>query len=129
MSVTLSHAHPRYLAEGLSLAVIGGRDFADYARLCRVLDSARSPIKEIVSGRADGADSLGARYALERGIWVRELVPLWKMLGKRAGMLRNSDIIESADAVVAFWDGRSKGTADSIRKAGLRGLPVHVVRY
>lgn len=111
------------------MAVIGGREFSDYARLSRVLDSAKSPITEIVSGMARGADQLGARYARERGIWVRELVPLWDLYGKRAGFLRNSDIIETAEVVVAFWDQISKGTADGIAKARKRGIPVHVVHY
>jgi hypothetical protein len=111
------------------LAIIGSRTFTDYARLCRVLANVRTPITEIVSGGAPGADRLGANYARRQGIWLRELFALWDLYGKKAGHLRNSDIIDTAEAVLAFWDGISPGTEDSIKKARARGIPVHVINF
>lgn len=113
----------------MRLAIIGGRDFSDYGLLCAVMAKVRTPLTEVVSGAAAGADRLGARWGREHGVWVRELVPLWAMHGKKAGFLRNSDIIETSDAVLAFWDGVSSGTRDSIHKARQHGLVVHVVNY
>ena len=83
----------------------------------------------IISGAARGADTLGARYARERGVPVLEFPADWVRLGKRAGMVRNLQMLDSADAVVAFWDGQSRGTAHMINETKKRGLPLRVVRY
>lgn len=97
------------------MAVIGSRTFEDYNRLKRILDL--YPVTTIVSGGAKGADSLGERYADEKGINKEIYVPQWDLFGKKAGFLRNTTIIENCDMVVAFWDKKSKGTKDSLDKA------------
>lgn len=99
----------------MKVAVIGLRNFDDYDRVKRILDL--YPITVIVSGGAAGADSLGERYANEKGLQKEIYVPQWDLFGKSAGFLRNITIIENCDMVVAFWDATSKGTKDSIDKA------------
>jgi len=99
----------------LKVAVIGSRNFQDYDRLKRILDL--YPIKVIVSGGAIGADSLGDKYADEKGLQKEIYKPDWDLFGKSAGFLRNTTIIENSNMVVAFWDGASKGTKDSLDKA------------
>jgi len=99
----------------MKVAVIGSRNFDDYSRLKRILDL--YPIKVIVSGGASGADSLGERYADEKGLQKEIYIPQWDLFGKKAGFLRNTSIIENCDMVVAFWDKKSKGTKDSLDKA------------
>lgn len=106
------------------VAVIGSRDFTDYKMLCEVLD--KYDIREIVSGGARGADSLAARYAKERGIGLTEFIPDWSV-GKYAGHIRNQDIIDYCDIVIAFWDLESKGTKDSISKAKRANKPVIII--
>jgi hypothetical protein len=98
----------------LIAAVIGSRSFNDYDLLERTLDQYQ--ITSIVSGGASGADSLAEHYAKKRNITIRVIKPDWS-LGRHAGMLRNTEIVESSDIVFAFWDGQSKGTLDSIKKA------------
>ena len=106
-------------------AIIGSRSFTDYALLERTLDQYQ--IDSIVSGGAVGADSLAERYASERNITIRVIKPDWS-IGRHAGMLRNTEIVESSDIVFAFWDGQSKGTLDSIKKAGKMNKQCILVR-
>lgn len=100
----------------MKLAVVGSRGFDDYDLLKSKLDSIhkRKPITCIVSGGARGADKLSEKWADDNNIPKLIFIPDWNKYGKRAGFLRNKDIIENADAVVAFWDGISKGTQHSI---------------
>jgi hypothetical protein len=115
------------------VAVVGSRGFTDYDRLARDLDRARARWGDftLVSGGARGADSLAERWAQERGLptLIRRVTPgEWRELGKRAGPLRNTRLVAAADAVIAFWDGKSPGTADCIRQAEAAGKPVFVRR-
>lgn len=87
--------------------------------------------KAVVSGGAQGGDTLGEQYAEAVGLPVERLVPDWKQHGKRAGFLRNLamlDAIEPDGVVVAVWDGVSRGTRMTIAAARKRGLRVHVLR-
>jgi hypothetical protein len=99
----------------MKIAIIGGREYKDYDRLRRILDL--YPATVIVSGGARGADSLGARYADEKGLQKEIYEPDWDLFGKRAGFMRNTDIVENSDMIIAFWDGKSRGTKDSLNKA------------
>lgn len=71
----------------------------------------------IVSGGARGVDAWAEEFATERGIEVISIKPNWKKYGKSAGFKRNKEIVNEADDVVAFWDGQSRGTLDTVRKA------------
>ena len=103
----------------MKLAVVGSRNFNDYELLKFKLDTIHSvkPISLIISGGAVGADSLSERWAKENNIPTKIFIPDWNKFGKKAGFLRNEDIIKSSDAVVAFWDGISRGTLSSINLA------------
>ena len=113
----------------MKLAIVGGRDFDDYERLKAVVDRVKTPITLIVSGSAAGADSLGEKYAREHSIPTLIHKADWAKHGKRAGFLRNIDIINDADCVIAFWDKISKGTASSIELARKHNKPTHIVYY
>jgi hypothetical protein len=106
------------------VAVVGSRGFSDYALLKEKLDyfAESNSVSCVVSGGAKGADSLAARWATERGIQLLEFLPDWEKHGKSAGVIRNSQIIEKADVCVAFWDGKSRGTAHSISLARSKGV-------
>jgi len=103
----------------MKLAVVGSRDFNNYELLKSKLDAIhkKRPITLIVSGGAKGADSLSERWAKENNIETLIFIPDWNKFGKRAGFLRNEDIIKNSDAVIAFWDGESRGTLSSINLA------------
>jgi len=111
------------------VAIVGSRNFSDYLLLKATLDKLDFVPTEIISGGAIGADSLGERYAKEHNIVTNIFLPNWAEHGKKAGFLRNSDIVEASDLVIAFWDSESKGTLDSINKAKKLGKDVQVVLF
>ena len=111
----------------MKYAVIGSRNLNNYAELEKELE--KYDISEIVSGGAKGADQFAERYAYEKSIPIEIIKPDWARYGKGAGVIRNREIIDHCDAVIAFWDGESKGTKSSINfaeKAGKK-VTVHIV--
>jgi hypothetical protein len=110
----------------MKVAVIGSRNFNDYEEVKQVLSNIK--ITLLVSGGAKGADTLGQKYAEEHNIETKIFLPDWEKYGKKAGFLRNSDIINESELVVAFWDGLSKGTLDSIKKAEKKGKNILIIR-
>jgi len=73
----------------------------------------------VISGGADGTDSMGDRWARQHNIPTLILRPQWKdkktgLLNMKAGFERNTDIVKASDRLIAFWDGESKGTQHSI---------------
>lgn len=83
-------------------------------------------ITEIVSGGARGVDRLGEQFAKEQMIPIRRFIPDWDGLGKKAGHVRNREMGDYADALIALWDGVSKGTKGMIEYAEKKGLKVYV---
>lgn len=115
------------------IIIAGGRDFKDYALLRDTCDKllSRKRISHsitVVSGTARGADQMGERYANERGYPIQRFPPDWEHDGKAAGFIRNAQMAGVADALVAFWDGHSKGTSNMIDVARKHDLPVRIVR-
>lgn len=132
--IAMANAQP---ARIFTLAVIGSRHFTDYAKAQRHLDRIVLRIAKVhgddvdlrmVSGKARGADTLGKRYADANGIPIEEIPPDYKTYGDPAPFIRNKEIVAQADAVVAFWDRRSRGTLDALQFARQLSKPVHVVR-
>ena len=115
----------------MKIIVAGGREFNDYELMKRKLDhlfSRRNNIV-VVCGEARGADSLGKRYAQEHGMEVISKPADWDRYGRTAGYRRNMEMGEIADALVAFWDGKSRGTKNMIDIMHDLCKPVRVVRY
>lgn len=114
------------------IIIAGSRGFSDYEFLHCIMDISSfrfDGIDEVVSGGARGADLLGERWANEHDIPIRRFHAQWDKYGKRAGYLRNKEMAEYATHLVAFWDGKSKGTRHMISLANEAGLVVTVVRY
>lgn len=113
--------------------VAGCRDFADYELLKEKCDFYLQNKKPenivIVSGHASGADALGERYAQERGYELETFLADWKASGRAAGPIRNAKMASVAHTLIAFWNGKSRGTKNMIDTATKRGLKVAVVRY
>lgn len=112
--------------------IAGGRDFNDYNLLTKTMDNLLSNVKDditVVCGKARGADTLGEQYAKERGYLVQYFPADWERYGKSAGYIRNTEMAKNADALAAFWDGRSLGTRHMIEIARARGLKVRIKRY
>jgi YspA, cpYpsA-related SLOG family len=108
--------------------VAGSRDFARMslvaARLARF-----EPGTTIIHGDARGIDRAAATIAESLGLAVEAYPADWKRYGRRAGIERNLRMLDEADPdyVLAFWDGKSRGTAHTIREATKRGIPVEVI--
>lgn len=112
--------------------VAGSRNFTDYDLLTQKLDTLLQNVTdeiEIVSGTASGADKLGERYAEKRCLSVKRFPADWDKHGKRAGYLRNAEMAKYADALVAFWDGKSKGTEHMINLAQENNLRIKRVMF
>lgn len=114
-----------------NVIIAGSRGFQDYDLLCSKCDrffSRRKP-SAILCGTARGADKLGERYAKERGINVLYYPADWDSHGRAAGYIRNAEMADNADALVAFWDGQSRGTKHMIDIAVEKGLLIRVIYY
>lgn len=82
---------------------------------------------EIVSGGAKGIDSCAADYARANGLTLTEFLPDYKKYGRGAPLVRNKQIVDYADLVIAFWNGESKGTRFTVNYAQKQGKPVKIV--
>lgn len=114
--------------------IAGGRYFENYDLVKAKCDYYLSNKKQthqvvIVSGHATGADTLGERYAKECNLPCEIHPADWDRFGKSAGPKRNAEMAEVADALIAFWDGQSRGTANMINLAKTHNLKVAVVNY
>jgi YspA, cpYpsA-related SLOG family len=117
----------------LKVIIAGGRDFNDYELLTKslekILSNYESKYIEIVSGMCRGADLLGIKYAETKGISIREFPADWNKYGNRAGPIRNRQMAEYADALVVFWDGKSRGTKSMINEAENNELKTRIIKY
>ena len=134
------------------IIIAGGRKFKNYDLLCLEMDKIILSLDlekvEIVSGKANGADTLGEKFAKSKGIKIVEFPAKWKDLevencivgqnqygkyNKLAGHNRNKEMLEYAKTedgiLVAFWDGKSTGTKNMIEISNKAGLKVIVVKY
>jgi len=92
-----------------------------------VVDASGFEISEVVSGRAIGIDQAGERYAKKNDIPIKYFSAKWFEYGRAAGYRRNAEMVEYADALIAIWDGESRGTRHTIDLAEKEGLEKHVV--
>ena len=81
----------------------------------------------VLSGGARGPDTWAIVVARNLNHPTEVILADWENLGKKAGMLRNTQVVERADWVIAFWDGKSRGTRDTIGKAHKTGCRVTVI--
>lgn len=85
------------------------------------------PVTFIVSGGAKGPDTIAENWAKRNDVPVSVFLPDWKGLGRRAGIVRNDQMLDTKpDLVLAFWDGQSKGTKHTIDQARKRGITVEI---
>ncbi len=111
----------------MKVAIVGSRTWPDAERIRRYVWSL--PMDTIVvTGGAKGVDSIAEATATERGLGVTVHRPDYSKGGRAAPLARNSLIVADADRVVAFWDGQSRGTADTIGKAEKAGVELEVYR-
>ncbi len=118
----------------LTIAIVGCRKFNDYdifKQKIQEWQKENGTIFKIVSGGAPGADTLAERYAEESGIPKEDVIvhePDWNKYGRVAGIIRNTDIVNDCDKLIALPSKYSVGTYDSIRKAKKAGKDVTIYR-
>ena len=127
----------------LRLIIAGGRDFDDFSLMQESLFNlfekhrwrSKTDVITIISGCAKGADTLAIRYADMHHYRVKKFPANWDAYGKRAGSIRNKKMADFAaderhyGVLVAFWDGKSRGTRNMIDTATQVGIEVHIIRY
>jgi len=101
----------------MKIAIIGSRKLDGCEKQCyeKIRASVPANCTEIVSGGAGGIDTLAERYARENALLFKRFEPEYNKYGKNAPLIRNTQIIEYANFVLAFWDGKSRGTAQAIK--------------
>ena len=111
--------------------IAGGRDFDDYKSLEKFCNQVLGDKDNfiVVSGMASGADQLGMKFAAKYCKKAVLFPANWNVNGKSAGYIRNEEMSEYADALIAFWDGKSKGTSHMIDLAKEEDLMVRIYRY
>jgi hypothetical protein len=119
----------------MKVIIAGSRDITDYNVVKEAMDSFMEKldyqgpmlaITEVVSGTARGADSLGEEWANNRGVPIKRMPANWAHHGKSAGYIRNSEMAMYADALVALWDNKSRGTGHMIDLAYKYDIPVFI---
>lgn len=120
--------------ENFKVIIAGSRGFSNYKLLKEKCNEyLREKRKEyniiIISGGARGADTLGEKYAQDEGFSLEVFPANWNKFGKSAGFIRNEQMAEIADALIAFWDGKSHGTKHMIEIMENKKLLVRVVNY
>lgn len=106
--------------------IAGSRGITDFNVIASAVQDSNFQITEVVSGTARGVDKLGEKFATINSIPIKQFIPDWNGLGKRAGFVRNAQMADYADALIAIWDGVSRGTKHMIDDATKKGLKVHV---
>lgn len=114
----------------MKIGVVGGRNFDNYEYFKDCMSTLNIDSNVVlVSGGAKGADSMAEYYAKEKGIQCIVFKPDYKKYGRAAPMIRNGDIVENSDIIVAFWDGVSGGTKNSIERARKQNKQVIIFRF
>lgn len=111
----------------MKVLVCGSRYFTDYKLLEEILN--QYDITEIIEGEARGADTLSRIYGEHRGIPVRAFPANWEVFGRRAGPIRNANMLSEGkpDCVIAFRGPNSRGTQNMINQAEKAGVPTVVI--
>lgn len=117
----------------IKIIIAGSRDFNNYDLLKEKCDKIlfkfnRDEI-EIVSGGARGCDRLGEIYAIDNNYKLTKFLADWDGLGKRAGYIRNQEMANYSDYLIAFWNGNSRGTLHMIEIARKQNLKTRIINY
>lgn len=103
----------------MKLLIAGSRSLDgqnDYEQIREFVEENLRNIDVIIHGGAHGIDLLGAAVAEEKNIRTERFTPNWSRDGKKAGMIRNTEMVAACDFALVLWDGESRGTLDTIKK-------------
>lgn len=108
----------------VKVIIAGSRSIGSYEDVGRAIEKAPFEITEVVSGGAQGVDQLGKFWAYQAGIPSKQFNAHWSEHGKAAGPIRNREMAAYADALIAIWDGKSRGTKNMIEEMEKLNKPV-----
>lgn len=106
--------------------VAGSRSVTDQSVVDAAIKGCGWTPTVIISGTARGVDTLGENWARANNVPIERFPANWSLYGKRAGYLRNQQMADNADALIAVWDGQSHGTHHMIAIARSAGLKVFI---
>lgn len=110
----------------MKVIIAGSRSIEDQRLVGEAIRSSGFDITEVCDGGANGVDCLGAVWARTNCIPVKTFLANWHEEGKAAGPIRNTKMAKYADALIAVWDGKSKGTQDMVAKMKDANKPVYL---
>ena len=121
----------------MRLIIAGSRGFATEKHYTLLKEHCNKFLEQyeeiiVICGGATGADSLGKKWAEENNLSIEMFIPEWHKDGRynpSAGLSRNRLMAKSADRLIAFWDGQSRGTENMINNAVDYNLDFSVVEY
>ena len=102
--------------------IAGSRDITNPKHLHDALDEIDFDITEVVCGLADGVDTMGLDFAIDYKVPYKTFPADWEKYGRKAGPIRNVQMGDYADALIAIWDGKSRGTKHMIEYAKQKKL-------
>lgn len=110
----------------MKVIVAGSRSINNSVLVDGILTGASTifTINEVVTGGARGVDRIAERWAYDNRIPCKVFYADWDKHGRAAGIIRNTEMVDYADALIAIWNSSSRGTADIIGRAKSAGLPV-----
>ncbi len=108
----------------MKVIVAGSRSIHSFEAVARAIERSGFSISEVVSGGAEGVDQIGKGWAYAHSIPSKQFNPAWKENGKAAGPMRNREMAKYADALIAVWDGKSRGTKNMIEEMKKLNKPV-----
>jgi DNA-binding transcriptional regulator PaaX len=106
--------------------IAGSRSCTKYRYVAEAMTNIEWTPTSIISGTAHGADQLGELWAIENNVPIERFPANWVGNGMSAGFIRNEEMANNADALVALWDGKSTGTLHMIELAELFGLDIYI---
>lgn len=113
----------------MKVIIAGGRDFTNAELFLTSMDSIEWDITEVVVGGAPGADTMGHQWAVITQHPFKLFAANWRDEGRAAGPIRNKKMGDYADALIAFWNGKSRGTKNMIDYMMKLNKPVKVIIY
>jgi len=111
----------------MKVIIAGSRQGCIWSELDKGIVESGFHITEVVSGCAKGIDLQGEMWAKVNNVSIARFPADWDAHGKSAGYKRNAEMAKYADALIAFWEGESKGTKHMIDLAEKHGILIHVV--
>lgn len=110
----------------MKVIIAGSRTIGSSKKAFPLIDKTQFDITEVVSGTAHGIDMVGEDWAEQHNIPIKYFPASWMQYGKSAGVIRNKDMAEYADAAIIIWDGTSRGAKHMLDTMNSMGKPVEL---